>query len=204
MRGCSMAMFIQGDMMRQAIVGGVAALGILTLQAGAVAAQPRDPSGTFLTEDGRARIRLEKCGEANENVCGYVVWLQSPTTENGMPRTDLKNSDRRKTGRQLLGHQLVMGLKPKDDRYEGLIYNSEDGRSYDVNIWLASQNELKVKGCLLAVLCSTQSWGRKTDVAPGQLAAATGAPGGPTADPEWAKAPAQVATPRGGAKPRTQ
>lgn len=192
--------------MRHGLAGGIAALGLLLLQGGAASAMPRDPSGTFLTEDGRARIRLEKCGQTGENLCGFVVWLQTATTENGMARTDLKNADRRKTARPLLGHQLILGLKPnEDERYEGQIYNSEDGRSYDVNVWLAGPEELKVRGCLLAVLCSTQTWKRTNDVLPGQLAAATGMPGGPQADAEWAVKPvsSQVASPRRDAKPKT-
>lgn len=182
--------------MRLRLSTGLAALGALALQLGTAAAAPRDVSGTYLTEDGRARIRLEKCGATGENVCGFVVWLQTPTTENGMLRTDLKNSDRRKTARQLLGHQLILGLAPNaDDRWEGPIYNSEDGRSYQVNVWLNGPEELKVRGCLLAVLCATQTWARVKDVAPGQLVAATGAPGGPVPDAEWASAKPPATTP---------
>ena len=172
--------------MRQALAGGLALAGLI-LGASSASAVPRDPTGTFLTEDGRARIRLEKCGPTNENVCGFVVWLDQPSNENGSPKTDLKNSDRRKTARPLLGHQLIMGLKPGEERFEGMIYNSEDGRSYEVGVWLAKPDELKVRGCLLAVLCATQTWIRKTDTVPGQLASGTGQPGGPMADPEWAK-----------------
>jgi hypothetical protein len=36
-------------------------------QAGAAA--PPDPSGTRLVEDGRARIRLERCGPSRERIC---------------------------------------------------------------------------------------------------------------------------------------
>ena len=193
--------------MRHAILGTLALLGAAALGGASAQALPRDPSGTYLTEDGRARIRLEKCGPTNENVCGFVVWLDKPNTENGMPKTDLKNSDRRKTARALLGHQLIMGLKPGEERFEGSIYNSEDGRSYEVGVWLASANELKVRGCLLAVLCATQTWARTNDVLPGQLAAATGLPGGPTPDPEWASrttGSTQVAQPRRDQKPKTQ
>jgi uncharacterized protein (DUF2147 family) len=185
--------------MRQALAGGIALAGMV-LGASTASSMPRDPSGTYLTEDGRARIRLEKCGPTNENICGFVVWLDKPANENGSPKTDLKNSDRRKTARPLLGHQLIMGLKPGEDRFEGMIYNSEDGRSYEVGVWLAKQDELKVRGCLLAVLCATQTWTRRSDTAPGQLAAATGLPGGPLADPEWAKPAATGST--GAAQPR--
>lgn len=191
--------------MRHSLVAGLAVLGSV-VAAGSASAAPRDPSGTYLTEDGRARVRLEKCGPTNENVCGFIVWLDKPLSDAGTPRTDAKNSDRRKNARLLLGHQLIMGLKPGEERFEGQIYNSEDGRSYDVNVWLAAQNELKVRGCLLAILCATQTWARTSDVAPGQLAAATGTPGGPIADPEWAKpvATGSTAAPaRAAARPKT-
>lgn len=36
-------------------------------QAGAAA--PPDPGGTRLVEDGRARIRLERCGPSRERIC---------------------------------------------------------------------------------------------------------------------------------------
>ena len=101
---------------------------VLGLSSGASLAAPRDPSGVWLTEDGRARIGIDKCGATRENVCGYVVWLKVPTTEGGEPRRDLKNPDARKRYRLALGHQLILGLKlNEDEHYEGRIYNSEDG-----------------------------------------------------------------------------
>ena len=151
---------------------------------GAVAA-PRDPSGVWLTEDARARVRVETCGPTRDNLCGYIVWLELGSGE--APPVDRKNPDRRKASRQVLGHQLMLGLKPNaDDVYEGLIYNADDGKSYDVNVWLDRSGELKVKGCLVSFLCKTESWTRRTDLVSGQLAAATGTPGGPRPDPEWA------------------
>ena len=182
----------------------LACLAILALPAIANAAPPSDPSGAWLTEDGRARIRLEKCGPANESLCGYVVWMKTPLDTYGQPRPDIKNPDVTKTERPLLGHQLILGLKPNADaRYEGKIYNNEDGKKYDVNIWLNQPGELKVRGCLIAFLCSTQTWTRTTDVLPGQLTGATGTPGGPQPDAEWAVASKPSAPARREAKPRT-
>lgn len=184
--------------MGRRIVAGatLAAAGCLALLGGAASAAPRDPSGVYLTEDGRARVRLEKCGPTQENVCGYVVWLKQPNGDTGQPRRDLKNAERAKTARLLLGHQLILGLEPNgDQRYAGLIYNSEDGRKYEVNVWLDSPTELKVKGCLLAILCATQTWAKTSDVVPGQLVAATGKPGGPQPDSEWAIEQASATAP---------
>ncbi|MBE7198840.1 MAG: DUF2147 domain-containing protein [Parafilimonas terrae] len=173
----------------------LAVLALTALAGAAHAATPADPSGTYLTEDGRARVRLEKCGTAGDRLCGYVVWLKVPLNDKGEPRIDFKNPDPKKQTRPSLGHQLIMGLKPNADaHYEGKIYNSEDGKSYDVTIWTDAPGELTVRGCLIAFLCKSQTWTKVTDLAPGQLPGPTNGPNGPHSDPEYATASA-------GAKP---
>lgn len=167
---------------------GLAALGLL-LPVAALAA-PKDPSGTWLTEDGRARIRIEKCLTRSDRICGYVVWLKTPLDDKGQPRVDFKNTEAKKRTRPSLGHQLIMGLKPNaENRHEGQIYNSEDGKFYDVSVWVEDPGELNVRGCLLGFLCGSQSWTRVTDVAPGQLTGPTNQPGGPRPDAEWTPKP---------------
>lgn len=159
----------------------------LALSSAAAVGAPRDPSAIWTTEDGRARVRIEKCGPMRENLCGYIVWLKPGTVKS---TTDRRNPDPAKANRPVLGHQLILGLRPNDDdQYEGQIYNADDGKTYDVNVWLAGPNDLKVKGCLVAFLCSTQSWTKASDAMPGQLTAATGTTGGPQPDPEWASKP---------------
>jgi uncharacterized protein (DUF2147 family) len=167
-----------------------AVLAALTLAAGASwATAADDPSGTWLTQDRRARIRIERCGPGGAQLCGYVVWLREAVTEGGQPRADAQNPDAGKRTRPLLGHQLLLGLAPEaNGRYAGQIYNSEDGKKYDVTVWTETPGQLQVRGCLIAFLCSTQSWRAANDTLPGQLAAATGTPGGPRPDPEWATA----------------
>jgi uncharacterized protein (DUF2147 family) len=149
-----------------------------------------DPSGTWVIEDGRARVRLERCGAAPDRICGYVVWMKNPVDTSGRPCRDANNPDQDKRSRGLLGHQLIMGLKPTPDgRFEGEIYNAEDGKFYSLALWRDSPEQLKLKGCMLTLLCSTQTWQQSNDVLPGQLVAATGDPNGPRADKEWAALP---------------
>ncbi|MET0257600.1 MAG: DUF2147 domain-containing protein [Methylobacterium sp.] len=150
-----------------------------------------DPVGTWLTEDGRARVRTEFCGTDKRHLCGYVVWGSKPLDETGKPKRDQYNPDPRRQARLQLGHQMILGLTPNaDGRYAGKIYNADNGKSYDVTIWSETAAELSVRGCLLAILCGTQAWTRVTDVLPGQLPGATDAAGGPRSDPEWAAKPA--------------
>jgi uncharacterized protein (DUF2147 family) len=151
---------------------------------------PTDPSGTWLVEDGRARIRVERCEAARERICGYVVWMKESADARGWPYLDVQNGDHDKRARALLGHQLLMGLqKTPDGRFSGDIYNAEDGKFYSVSLWRESPATLKLKGCLIRPLCQTQTWQQTFDVQPGQLVGLTGDPSGPRADNEWAAVP---------------
>lgn len=130
----------------------------------AAADTTKDPSGTWLTGDGRAKIRIDHCGPGQHLVCGKVVWLKLPTTETGAPRTDLKNPDPKKRARPVLGLQLIDGLKPDDEKFTGELYNIEEGKVYTVSLERESEAELSVSGCMLRVLCGSQTWTRVPDV----------------------------------------
>lgn len=163
----------------------IAATAFGTMESSSAAAA--DPTGTWLTEDGRARVRTERCGPQDRNLCGYVVWVPKPVGETGKPRLDAENPDPQKRSRPVLGHQMILGLKPiQDGRYQGKIYNADNGKQYDVTIWSEKAGELSVEGCMLAVLCGSQTWKRTANVLPGQLQGPTDEPNGPRADREWA------------------
>lgn len=94
-----------------------------------------DPTGTWRTEDGRARVRTEHCGPEGENLCGFVVWLQKPLDEAGKPRVDTHNPDAGKQARPVLGHQMLLGLRPNwEGRHAGKIYSGDHGKYYDVTV----------------------------------------------------------------------
>lgn len=91
-------------------------------------ASAADPTGTWLTEDGRARVRTERCAPRNADLCDHVVRGSQPIGEAGTPKTDRFNPDPRRRGRLLPGHQRRPGLKPTDDgRYAREIYGGDGG-----------------------------------------------------------------------------
>ncbi len=162
-----------------ASLAGLAALACCDVGA-AVAA---DAAGTWQTEDGRGRVRTEHCGPGRADLCGFVVWMKEPMDEKGKPRLDESNPDAKKKARPVLGHEMMTGLKPADEgRYEGKVYNADNGKFYDVKVWSEEPAELSVRGCLFSYLCKTQSWKRVSDVLPGQLQGTTDASGGPRSD----------------------
>lgn len=175
--------------LRTALV--VAAIGASS----SVCASPKDLAGTWLTEDGRAKIRLDKCGPGGANFCGRVVWLKIPNWDDGTPRTDAKNPDPKKRTRPMIGLQLTT-LKVEDEKFSGEIYNADSGKMYQVSMERESASELNVRGCMLSVLCGSQTWTKVADISLAAIAPAA-APAGakPAAKPAAAAkaAPAQGA-----------
>jgi uncharacterized protein (DUF2147 family) len=124
------------------------------------AAQAATPvTGTWLSADGGTKVRVSDCGG---KLCGKVVWLNEPIDRStGKPKTDKHNSDAAKRARPLLGVQVVQGMKPAgDNKWSGQIYNADDGKTYQANVTLVSDNAMRVQGCVLGLLCKSQTWTR--------------------------------------------
>jgi hypothetical protein len=91
----------------------------------------------------------------------------------------------------VLGLTLLDNLKPEEAKFSGEIYNADEGKMYQVSLERESGSELSVSGCLLKVLCGSQTWTRVPDV--NQQAAAQPEPA-PKVAPKAAKAsPAKAA-----------
>jgi uncharacterized protein (DUF2147 family) len=156
------------------------------------ASEPSDPSGIWLVKDGDARIRIEHCPKPHEKVCGYIVWTKDGNSNDH----DDKNPDVAKHNRAVLGMQMLMGLEKDGAAYSGLIYNAENGKTYDAHVTLKEPNSLTLKGCVMKYLCQSQTWTKVDDIAAGELIAATDAANGPRTDAEWALAKAPLRRPK--------
>lgn len=124
----------------------------------------QDPIGVWQVTDGFAHIRVDKCGD---QYWGVVAWEQRP---GGI---DTNNPDAAKRTRPTLGMPVLLAMKSPSsrNRWNGEIYNSENGKTYTGNISLSSPDVLRVEGCLLGFLCGGQDW---TRVAPAETASAPG------------------------------
>jgi uncharacterized protein (DUF2147 family) len=123
---------------------------VALMSGGALAAEP-SPLGDWLVKDGYAHIRIDNCGG---KLWGIVVWEKEP----GL---DSENPDPSKKSRPTLGMPVLMGLAPtKPNRWEGEIYNSQNGKLYSANISVIDENTLELQGCLVWPLCQAQNWTR--------------------------------------------
>jgi uncharacterized protein (DUF2147 family) len=123
-------------------------------------ARAADPFGTWLTEDQRGKIRIANCGGA---LCGTLVWMKEPIDpETHEPKLDKNNKDASKQSRPLLNLPIVLGMKPTgDDKWEGQVYNAEDGNTYSGSFAMTGANSAVLKGCIMGgLLCKGQTWTR--------------------------------------------
>lgn len=113
-----------------------------------------DPQGEWLDEHALARIKVADC---NGRIWGAIAWEKEPGGR------DEHNPDAAKRTRPTLGIPILIDMKPAQgtaDKWEGGIYNPENGKTYSAHIQVLSATKLEVKGCVLKYLCGGETWTR--------------------------------------------
>lgn len=105
----------------------------------------QDVVGKWKLENGSAIVEVYRQGDVYN---GKIVWLQNPTQADGSPAVDEKNPDSKLRSRQLLGLNMLSGLKKKGDEYSGgTIYDPNNGKTYNCSMRVEGK-VLKVRGSL--------------------------------------------------------
>jgi uncharacterized protein (DUF2147 family) len=121
------------------------------------AAQPAAPSspsptGEWLVNDRVARIKIVDC---SGHLWGVVAWEARPGG------TDHRNPDPQLRSRTTLGMPILLDMTPtKPNKWEGQVYNSQNGKTYSASITLSDPNTLRIQGCVFGFLCGGESWTR--------------------------------------------
>ena len=132
-----------------------AALAALVLGAGipaAAMAAAEDAIGTWKDDDTGGITQVYTCGAG---ICIKVV-----TPSKGR-EVDSNNPNPTLKGRSMAGAVIMDGAtKDGPNRWAGKVYNSEDGKTYSGSLEVKGKNEVKLEGCVLAILCKSHTWHR--------------------------------------------
>ncbi len=111
---------------------------------------PPTPTGEWQIAKGYAHVRIVNCGG---RLWGIVSWEARPGG------SDSNNPDPNLRNRPTLGMPILLSMvQTRANRWEGQIYNSQDGHTYSADISLANPGTLRVEGCFLAILCGGENW----------------------------------------------
>jgi uncharacterized protein (DUF2147 family) len=130
------------------------AAALAALPAAALAQAPAI-EGLWTTHDGRAVVRIERCGA---QMCGQIARILE--TAPGIPTTDANNPEARLRTRPLVGLQILSGFKAGRRQWQdGRAYDPRTGRSYTSSLRLNPDGSLRITGCVLFV-CRSKQWTR--------------------------------------------
>jgi uncharacterized protein (DUF2147 family) len=130
---------------------------ILTLISGMALtpANAAEPTGTWLTQNRDAQIRVARCGQA---VCGTIVWIKDPVdAQTGQPPVDNRNPDPSKRNRKIVGLRIFAMASDGNGGWAGGIYNADDGQTYAGKLVMRSAEQLEVQGCA-GPMCGSETW----------------------------------------------
>lgn len=106
--------------------------------------------------DGGSTVRIDPCGEW---VCGRV--LSSPRIARFPYQKDVRNRDVALRGRPIAGLLILKLRSLGPNRWgDGWVYDPQDGGTYKGAVEVTGPGRMRLRGCIVAPLCQTQTWTR--------------------------------------------
>ena len=128
----------------------------LTLSTVSAPAFAQDVVGLWHTETNGGQVEISRCGNS---LCGKLVTSNHIKTDPTLK--DVKNKDASLRTRTLKNMQMLYDFTGGPTKWTGgKVYNPDDGGTYSGTIDMLNDNQLKLKGCIVAPLCKTQVWNR--------------------------------------------
>ncbi len=120
----------------------------------------KDPRRVWLTENKRAKVKIDHCKHNPQALCGTIVWLLEPKNEKGQDKTDVHNPDPALHSRPVMGlHMLKDFVQSNGEWVDGEIYNPQNGKTYSCTMSVNDNGILKVRGYVgIELLGETQYW----------------------------------------------
>jgi uncharacterized protein (DUF2147 family) len=126
------------------ILAAIVALAVVSAPAGASAKSPIE--GRW--RNGKMEVVIAPCGR---DLCGTVVEA-SPTQQQRAERG---------SGTDLVGARLIKDIEPTGpDSYRATVFLADRNMHARGTIRQVSRNQLKVRGCVLGVICKAKTWDR--------------------------------------------
>lgn len=115
--------------------------------------------------NGEKSSKIEISQSEDGSFIGNIVWLREANDAKGNPKIDIHNPDEKLAKRQLIGLQVLSGLKynGKSKYSGGKIYDPKSGKTYSAKAEMVNNNTLALRGFIgIALAGRTDTWIRTT------------------------------------------
>jgi uncharacterized protein (DUF2147 family) len=114
--------------------------------------------GQWANSTGEAHIEISKRGS---KYYGKIAWLKEPS-ENGRPKTDLKNPNSSLRTKPILGLELLKNFIFDDGKWvDGSIYDPKSGKTYSCTMTLKENGQLSMRGYIgISLVGRSEIWKR--------------------------------------------
>jgi uncharacterized protein (DUF2147 family) len=130
---------------------------VFSAVAGMAADLPDAILGNWVTDAGKSRVQIYRCGEA---YCGKIQWLKEPREKDGTEKLDKHNPDTKLRSIPIVGLEILKGIRfeEKDHWDHGKIYDPENGKTYSCKMHLEN-DQLKMRGYIgISLIGRTTTW----------------------------------------------
>lgn len=120
--------------------------------------------GTWLVQDGSAKVKIEKI---NGKFSGKMVWIKNPAGKNGQPLLDSKNPEVSLRSRPQMGLALLENFVFNEENLwnGGTIYDPDEGKTYSCKITMKDNQSIEVRGYVgISLFGRTETWKRVQDI----------------------------------------
>lgn len=115
-----------------------------------------DVVGRWQAQSDNGVIEITRCGAS---ICGNLITSDRLRADPG--QVDGRNRNASLRTRRLAGLSILSGFRRTSNSWTGgTIYDGQDGGTYSATITLADANHLRLRGCIIWLLCKTETWTR--------------------------------------------
>ena len=119
-----------------------------------------DILGKWMSAHGSGQIEIYKDGD---QYSGKLVWLKSPTDDEGKIKTDIHNPSEDRRSHPLIGLEILKKYNYKGDGEwtDGAIYDPKSGKTYSSKMELKSTDKLEIRGFMgISLIGKSEVWTR--------------------------------------------
>lgn len=115
------------------------------------------PEGLWSRTNDQGETHIRVAPAPNDKFTGTIEWMENPRNDTQNPNPDLRD-------RPLVGVQIFEDMtQVSSDKWEGSLYNPEDGNTYSGSLEVIDQDTLKLEGCVLIFFCRSDTWTRQPE-----------------------------------------